>query len=43
MLRYLNFEPHFKLRWCRAQELFESQLPVTAGEFELHISCIWVI
>ena len=25
MLRCFNFEPSFKLRWCRAQDLFESQ------------------
>ena len=25
MLRYLNFEPRFKLRWCRARDLFGSQ------------------
>ena len=40
-LRYFNFEPSFKLRWCRARDLFGSQMPVTAGGFELKISCIW--
>ena len=40
MLRYVNFEPSFKLRWCRARDLFGSQIPVTAGGFELRISCI---
>ena len=29
MLRYLNFEPSFKLRWCRTRDSFESQIPVT--------------
>ena len=28
-LRYFNFEPSFKLRWCRARDLFGSQIPVT--------------
>ena len=40
MLRYFNFEPSFKLRWCRARDLFGSQIPVTTGGFELRISCI---
>ena len=40
MLRYFNFEPSFKLRWCRARDLFGSQIPVTTGGFELQISCI---
>ena len=39
-LRYFNFEPSFKLRWCRAQDLFESPIPMTLGGFELRISCI---
>ena len=39
-LRYFNFEPSFKLRWCRARDLFGSQIPVTTGGFELRISCI---
>ena len=25
MLRYSNFEPSFKLRWCRARDLFGSK------------------
>ena len=29
------------LWWCHAQELFESQVPVTLGGFELKISYIW--
>ena len=40
MLRYFNFEPNFKLQWCRARDLFGSQTPVTTGGFELRISCI---
>ena len=28
------------LRWCRARDLFGSQIPVTTGGFELRISCI---
>ena len=40
VFRYLNFEPSFKLRWCRARDLFGSQIPVTTGGFELQISCI---
>ena len=40
-LRYLIFEPGFKLGWCRARDLFGSRIPVTTGEFELQISsCI---
>ena len=39
LLKYFNFEPSFKLRWCCAQELFGSQIPVTTG-FQLRISCI---
>ena len=35
MLRYFNFEPSFELRWCRAQDLFESQISVTTGGLEL--------
>ena len=40
LLRYFNFEPSFKLRWCHARDLFGSQIPVTTGGFELRISCI---
>ena len=40
MLRYFNFEASFKLRWCRAQDLFGSQIPVTTGGFEIQISWI---
>ena len=42
MLRHFNFEPSLKL-WCCAREVFESQLSVTTGEFELQISCIQVL
>ena len=28
------------LRWCRARDLFGSQIPVTTVQFELRISCI---
>ena len=42
MLIYFNFEPSFKLRWCRARELFGSQIPVTTAGFELRISYIRV-
>ena len=31
MLRYFNFEPSFKLRWCHAQNLFGSEIPATTG------------
>ena len=37
---HFNFEPSFKLRWCRARDVFGSQVPVTTGGFELRISCI---
>ena len=40
MLRYFNFETSLKLRWCRARDLFGSQITVTTGGFELRISCI---
>ena len=40
MLRYFNFGPCFKLRWCRARNLFGSQIPVATAGFELQISCI---
>ena len=36
-LRYFTFEPSFKLRWCLARDLFESEIPVTTGGFELRI------
>ena len=39
-LEILNFEPSFKLRGCRARDLFGLQIPVTTGGFELRISCI---
>ena len=39
-LKYLNLKPSFKLQWYRAQDLFESQIPVTTGDFELQISCM---
>ena len=39
ILRYFNFEPSFKLRWCRARDLPGSQIPVTTGGFELRIYC----
>ena len=29
-----------KVRWCRARDLFGSQIPVTTEGFELQISCI---
>ena len=28
------------MRWCRARDLFEPQIPVTTRGFELQISCI---
>ena len=34
-LRYSNFEPSLKLRWCRAQDLLGSQIPVTTRGFDL--------
>ena len=43
MLRYFNLEPSFKLRQCRARELFGSKLAVTTREFELRISLIQVL
>ena len=39
VLRYFNFQPSFKLRWCGAQDLFGSQIPVATGGFKLLISC----
>ena len=29
MLRYFNYEPNFRLRWYRADDLFGSQIPMT--------------
>ena len=29
-----------KLRWCRARDIFGSQIPETIGGFKLRISCI---
>ena len=29
MLRYFNFDESFKLQWCRARDLFGSQISVT--------------
>ena len=40
LLRYFNFEPSFKLRWCRVRDLFGLQIPVTTGGFEARISSI---
>ena len=40
LLRYFNFEPGFKLRFCRTRDLLGSQIPVTTGGFELRIFCI---
>ena len=40
MLRYFNFKSSLKLWWCWARDLFWSQIPVTAGRFELQISWI---
>ena len=40
ILRYFNFKPSSKLRWCPARDLFGSQSPVTTGGFELQVSCI---
>ena len=40
MLRYFIFESSIKLRWCRARDLFGSQIPVTTVGFELRIPCI---
>ena len=38
--RYFNLEPSFKLRWCRARDLFRSENLVTTGGFELGIFCV---
>ena len=38
ILKYFNFEPSFKLQWCRGRDLFGSQISVTTGRFELRIS-----
>ena len=35
-----NFIIVYFLRWCRARDLFGSQIPVTTGGFELRITCI---
>ena len=35
LLRYYNFEPSFKLRWCRGQDLFGSQIPAITRVMEL--------
>ena len=40
ILKYFNSESSFKLRLCRARDLFGSRIPVTTGGFELQISCI---
>ena len=32
-------ERSIKVRWCRARDLFGSQIPVTTRGFELQISC----
>ena len=32
--RYTCKVARFKLRWCRARDLFESQIPVITGGFE---------
>ena len=39
-LWYFNFESSFKLRWCRAQDLFGLQTPVATGGFVLVITCL---
>ena len=31
LLRHFNFEPSFKLRWCRTRDLLGLQIQVTAG------------
>ena len=41
LLKYFNFEPIFKLWWCRALGLFELQIPWHTGEFEQRITYIW--
>ena len=37
---YFNFEPSFKLLWCRARDLFGLQILVTTKGFGMRISCI---
>ena len=38
-MRYFNFEPSFKLLWCRARDLFGSQILVIASDMqEIHSS-----
>ena len=37
MLKHFDFEPSFQMRWCRARDLFGSQIPVATGRFELRI------
>ena len=34
-LRYFNFEPSLKLRWCRVRDFDGSKIQVTTGEFGL--------
>ena len=36
-MRYLNYEPISKLWWCRARNLFGSQIPVTTEGFQQRI------
>ena len=33
VLRYFNFEPSFKLRWCCARDIFGSQIPVADSSY----------
>ena len=40
LLRYFNYKPSFKLRWCCDRDLFGSQILVITGGFKLQISCI---
>ena len=34
-MRYFNFDPGFRLRWCRARDLLVSQFTINTGGFEL--------
>ena len=39
ILRHFNFKPSLKLRWCRAQDLYRSQIPVTTESSSQASNC----
>ena len=43
ILRQFDFEPRLNLRWCRAQDLFRSQILVTTSSFKCKSIALYLV